>query len=105
MVPRDYVGRRLRVFRRQLELTQEALAHRARTTAKYISQIEHGHVSPTIGALRRIVEQGLRVTLSDFFAEPGIANDEIAQIRALLAGQTAAVRRRALRLIRVLVED
>jgi transcriptional regulator with XRE-family HTH domain len=102
---RTDVGRRLRSLRARLRLTQEVVAGRSHTSAKFVSQIENDRVNPTIGALRRIIELGLEIPLSTFFAEPGEQRDELAQLQALLSEQTPAMRRRVLRVIRALVED
>ena len=105
MAKRTDVGRRLRFLRVRLGLTQETIAARAHTTAKFVSQIENGHVSPTIGMLARIVEMGLRIPLSAFFAEASDTRDDAAQLVALLEGQSASVRRRVLRVVKALVDD
>ena len=103
MAKRDDTGRRLRTLRDQLELTQEVVAARSWTTTKYLSQIENGHASPTIGVLRRIVEQGLGASLATLYAEA--ADAELATLQAVLGTLSAAERRRALRVIRAMVED
>lgn len=95
----------LRVSRARLKLTQETIARRAHVSAKFVSQIENGHANPTIGVLGRVVELGLGLPLSAFFAGEDGTRDDLAQIRALLGAQTATMRRRALRVLRALVED
>jgi transcriptional regulator with XRE-family HTH domain len=86
-------------------LTQEVLARRAHVTAKFISEIENGHASPTVDTLARIVE-GLGLPLSAFFAaDPGGVRDDLATLRALFGGQSATVRRRALRILKALCEE
>jgi transcriptional regulator with XRE-family HTH domain len=99
------VARRLREFRERASMTQETAAHRAGLTAKYVSQVETGKANPTIGALARLVEHGLGVSLALFFATEAAARSEAQQIVALLEGQPAAVRRLAVKIVRVLVED
>jgi transcriptional regulator with XRE-family HTH domain len=103
---RNNVGHRLSVCRQRLRLTQETIARRAHVTAKYLSEIENGHASPTIGVLERVVELGLGMSLSAFFSaeDPGDTRDDLAKLRALLGSQPQAVRRQALRVIRALVE-
>lgn len=85
-------------------MTQEALGQRADVQAKYISEIENGHANPSIGVLSQLVEQGLGLTLAAFFA-PSDVSDDLGKIQVLFAGQSASVRKRALRVLRALVDD
>jgi transcriptional regulator with XRE-family HTH domain len=104
---RHDLGKRLRHFRHSAELTQEDVAHRARLSAKFISEVENNRRSPTIGVLTRLVEDGLKVPLAAFFSSdrPGDIADDVKQLDALLAGQSAVMRRRALRLLSALFEE
>lgn len=86
-------------------MTQEVVARRAGVTAKFLSQIENGHSNPSIAAVMSIVESGLGLTLSEFFAEDAASKDDLTKIRALLAGQPPAARRRALRVIKALLDE
>lgn len=61
------VGRKLRAFRERAGLSQRALAKRAEVTNSTISLIEAGKVSPSVGALKRILD-GMSVGMSEFFA-------------------------------------
>lgn len=101
------IARRVHAFRRQAGLTQEELARAADVTAKFVSQIENGHVNVSVGVLQRVVEDGLGIPLAMFFgADP--SDDVMADARtllALVATQPANVRRCAIRLVRALVED
>lgn len=101
------LGRRLQQTRSRGGLTQEALARRAHVTAKFISEIENGHASPTVETLARLVETGLGLTLSAFFAaDPGgELRDDLATLRALFGGQSATVRKRALRVLKALCDE
>jgi transcriptional regulator with XRE-family HTH domain len=96
---------RLRSVRSGLDLTQEAVAHRAGLTAKFISQVENDHSSPTIRVAVRIVEAGLGISLGEFFSGNETPKDDVAKIRSLLSGQPPAVRRRALKMVRALCEE
>jgi transcriptional regulator with XRE-family HTH domain len=91
----------------RLNLTQEDVAQGAGVTTKFLSEIENGHKSPTIGALASIVEKGLGMSLSAFFAvdDPLDLRDDLDSLRALLGTQPAAMRRRVLRLVRALLEE
>lgn len=100
------LARRLRRFRDAAGLTQEELARRARLTSKFVSQIENGHVNPSIEVVARLVEDGLQLPMSAFFAA---ADDEVRndldRIRDILGGQPAAMRGRALRIVRALCDE
>lgn len=97
-------ARRFLELRGGLGLTQETVASRAKLTAKFLSEVENHHSSPTIGVAVRMVIDGLGVSLVEFFGDTA-TKDEVAKIRALLAGQPASVRRQALDLIRALVKS
>lgn len=100
------LGRRLRQSRIAAALTQEALARRAHVTAKYLSELENGHASPTVETLSRIVEIGLELPLSAFFAfDASGSRDDLATLRALFGGQSATVRKRALRVLKALCDE
>jgi transcriptional regulator with XRE-family HTH domain len=99
------VGARLRKCRNGAGITQEALAHAAKLTPKFVSQIENGHVNPSIGVLSRLVEDGLRIPLSVFFSDgrnSGDAHEDLAKLTALFARQPSGVRRVALRVLEAL---
>ena len=104
--PRD-IGARLRYFRTTSGITQEALARAAKLTPKFVSQIENGHVTPSIGVLSRLVEDGLRLSLAAFFAgdSDDDVRDDLAKLVALFASQPAAVRRRAFRVLKALCTE
>jgi transcriptional regulator with XRE-family HTH domain len=63
------VGERIRQLRLGLGLSVRALATRTGFSPSLISQVEHGHVMPSIGSLERIA-LALGVSLGQFFAEP-----------------------------------
>ncbi len=63
------IGRKIRQYRLQLDLTQEELAQRTELTKGYISQLENDLCSPSIATLEDILNV-LGVTLAQFFAEP-----------------------------------
>ena|SRR5688572_9505489 len=100
-------GARLRHFREARGLTQEALARSASLSAKFVSQIENGHTNPSIDVVVRLVEQGLELPMSAFFARD-LSDDsraDLAQLAALLGSQPLTVRRRALRVLKALCEE
>lgn len=89
--------------REGMGLTQEDVARRAGITPKFLSQIENGHSNPSIAVVERLVEDGLMMTLSEFFSDGVTPRDDVAKIRVALAGQSAAVRRQALAIVKALV--
>ncbi len=55
-------GRILLDARKQVKVTQEELARRTHTTKSYISKIENGVITPSVGAFYRLINAlGLRV--------------------------------------------
>jgi transcriptional regulator with XRE-family HTH domain len=90
-------------LRSAIGVTQEEVARRSRVSAKFLSQVENGHANPSLDVFARIVELGLQTPLGEFFSVD--ADDDRDALRALLVGQPAAVRRRALRVLRALLDD
>ena len=62
------IGRKIKQYRWQLDLTQEELAQRTELTKGYISQLENDLCSPSIATLEDILSV-LGVSLHEFFAE------------------------------------
>lgn len=98
-------GQRFRAAREEQGLTQEDTARRAQVSAKYLSLVENDHASPSIAVVTRLVEAGLGVSMSAFFAEGIPARDDTTKVAALLARQPAAVKRRVLRVVRALLDE
>lgn len=63
------IGRKIKQYRLQLDLTQEELAQRTELTKGYISQLENDLCSPSISTLEDILNV-LGVSLQEFFTEP-----------------------------------
>ena len=63
------IGRKIKQYRLQLDLTQEELADRTELTKGYISQLENDLCSPSIATLQDILNI-LGVSLQEFFTEP-----------------------------------
>ncbi|MGH8071244.1 MAG: helix-turn-helix domain-containing protein [Candidatus Entotheonellia bacterium] len=74
-----HVGDRLRQLRAGRGLSVRSLATRAGFSPSFISQVEHGQVSPSIASLERIAAV-LGVTLGGFFTEP--SPSPVAVVRA-----------------------
>jgi len=98
------VGLRLRRFRTHAGITQHTLARTARLTPKFLSQIENGHVNPSIGVLARLVETGLGLPLAAFFADPPEEQfpPDLAKVIVLYTSQPPRVRKLALRVLETL---
>ena len=64
----ENIGRRIKDLRNRNGLTQQELADRTELTKGYISQLEHGQVSPYVVTLLDLIEC-LGSTASEFFAE------------------------------------
>ncbi|HEY6547375.1 MAG TPA: cupin domain-containing protein [Vicinamibacteria bacterium] len=62
----EEVGRRVRVRRLAVHLSVRGLAAATDFSPSFISQVEHGQVSPSIGSLQKLAE-ALGVTLGQFF--------------------------------------
>ena len=57
-----YSGQILQEARREAKVTQAELAERTNTTKSYISKIENGVITPSVGAFYRIISAlGMRV--------------------------------------------
>lgn len=62
------LGQLLSTWRKQKELTLQQLADEIGVTASYISQIEHGKVSPSLATLKKLAKAVDRKTV-DFFVD------------------------------------
>jgi transcriptional regulator with XRE-family HTH domain len=62
--PQIGLGKAIRTLRKEAQLSQEALGHRAEIHATWISHIESGRINPTWGNVRRIA-YGLEVELKE----------------------------------------
>ncbi|MHB8765358.1 MAG: helix-turn-helix domain-containing protein [Deferrisomatales bacterium] len=63
----DEIGSRLNALRELRRLTLKQLADQVGCTGAHLSQIENGHVSPSIATLKKIAD-ALGVNIVDFFA-------------------------------------
>lgn len=64
----EHIGRKIRDLRNRNGLTQQELADRTELTKGFISQLERGQVSPSVGTLLDLIEC-LGTTASEFFRE------------------------------------
>ena len=66
------LGARIRRLRRSSDLTLRELAHRARVTESFLSQVERGVASPSVASLQRIA-RGLGLSIAQLFSTDGNA--------------------------------
>ncbi|SEH03603.1 Helix-turn-helix domain-containing protein [Nonomuraea solani] len=64
----EYLGVRIRAYRNMRQMTVRGLAAEAKASASFISQLERGQTSASIGMLRRIAG-ALGITVADLFNE------------------------------------
>jgi len=62
------VGAKLKVVRQSSGFSQRGLGRRSGVSNATISQIESGHLNPTLGLLKKILD-GIPITLAAFFVE------------------------------------
>ena len=109
-VPLNYAkafGRRLRSVREAAGLTQERVAERAHTDAKYMSALENGRSSPTLDTIMALAK-ALNVRADDLMLLEGEDADDRAlrkRIEASLDSCNEEELRRIYRLIRDVVES
>jgi transcriptional regulator with XRE-family HTH domain len=60
------IGRRIRELRKELNLSQEALALKSEVDRTYMTDVENGRRNVSIEILEKIIN-ALKVSLSDFF--------------------------------------
>ena len=59
---KSIVGKNLNSLRKQAKLTQSELAEKIQTTKSYISKIENGIITPSVGTFYQIISAlGMRV--------------------------------------------
>lgn len=68
MDARGRVGKNLQRLRRERELTQEDVAHRAHIHQTYLSGVEGGKRNPSVLVLERLA-RALNVDIAEFFAK------------------------------------
>ena len=68
-------GKAVRRRRRELDLSQEALAERADVHRTYIANIERGELNPSLENIEKIAK-ALEMTIADFLAQYQVEDDE-----------------------------
>ena len=73
--------------REETGLTQEALAEAAGVTAKYVSEVENGHVNPSFVVLHDLAEKGFNLSLAAFFSYDTTAAEATDELPPLIVVQ------------------
>ncbi|MBL7742577.1 MAG: helix-turn-helix transcriptional regulator [Chitinophagaceae bacterium] len=60
------VGQRIKELRKELELSQEALANEAEVDRTYVTDVENGRRNVSLEILERLIK-ALKVSISEFF--------------------------------------
>jgi transcriptional regulator with XRE-family HTH domain len=60
------VGQRIRELRKQLELSQEALAYKSEVDRTYMTDVENGRRNVSLEILEKIIK-ALEVSVTEFF--------------------------------------
>ena len=68
------VGQRIKELRKELELSQEALALKAEVDRTYVTDIEKGHRNVSLEILERLIK-ALNVSFTGFFLVKNLKNN------------------------------
>ncbi len=60
------IGQRLRELRKELKLSQEALAYKAEVDRTYVTDVENGRRNVSVEILERLIK-ALDISVTDFF--------------------------------------
>jgi len=63
---KDKIGQRIKHLRKDLQLSQEALAYEAEVDRTYITDVENGRRNVSVEILERVIK-ALQVSFSEFF--------------------------------------
>ncbi len=63
---KNKVGQRIKTLRRELELSQEALALKAEVDRTYVTDVENGRRNVSLVILERLIK-ALEVSITEFF--------------------------------------
>jgi transcriptional regulator with XRE-family HTH domain len=70
LLKQEAIGHHVRRLRRRAGLTTRALGRKTGFSASFISQLENGRVSPSIGSMQKVAA-ALGVSLGEFFSAAG----------------------------------
>ncbi|MFB9279403.1 helix-turn-helix domain-containing protein [Cohnella cellulosilytica] len=95
------LGERIRLLRRESNLSQEQLGELAGLHTNYIGQVERGEKNVTVESLEKIAA-GLRVSMEELFRyiDPMKREDDLAKIHALLSSRSNQDKAMVLKMIR-----
>ena len=99
------LGNRIRLLRKERNLSQEQLGELAGLHTNYIGQVERGEKNMTIESLAKIAA-GLHVSMEELFRyiDPMKREDEFAQIHKLLSSRSNQDKAMVLKIIRNIFE-
>jgi len=104
----DYlsIGKRIRVNRHNVGMTQETLAEKVNVSPPYISRIENGSSSPSLQTLVDICN-ALNITIDDLMQEslPAARRRIGSQLDELLVHCTSAETNMIVNIVRVLIQE
>ena len=63
----ERIGKRIQGLRKEKHLKQQDIARQSTHDRSYMNHVENGKRNITITSLEKIVKDGLKMTLSDFF--------------------------------------
>ena len=101
---RRQLGARIRALRDARKLTQEVVANRIDTSAKYVSQLECGQRSPSWETVVAIAHYGLDIKVASLMF--GIDEEievEVQDLSEVLAGRPKEARRDLLHALRLML--
>jgi len=81
----EEVGKRIKYLREQKHLKKNALANLAGVSPTYIDKLENGERCPTVEYLGYICNDGLGITLAEFFRD----SDEQKELNTLIQNLVA----------------
>lgn len=64
---KEKIGQRIKELRVEKNLKQEELAWQSNIDRTYLNHVETGKRNITVASLQKIIVDGLKITLSDFF--------------------------------------
>lgn len=67
MEMKNRIGDRIKALRKERDLKQEQLAWQSNVDRTYLNHIETGKRNISVASLEKIVVDGLKMTLSEFF--------------------------------------
>lgn len=97
------LGARIKVMRRSRGYSQEKLAEKAVIDSKFLSQLELGTRSPSLGTVHKIA-QGLGIPVKELFDFEHYSHGIRHELRELVETLNDETARKAYKIVKVLVE-